>query len=95
MKLFISSLLITLCISVSIAHADIIKLPGQSPQVLQLQNTPVRGMQMTQVLKKFGKAKKTHPAVGQPTITRWEYHRYDVYFEGDHVIHTVAHKHFK
>lgn len=95
MKLFLGTLFITFFLSAPMAHADVVQLPGQSPHVLKLKNGPIRGMQKARVKKQFGKAKKTYPAVGQPAISRWEYHGYDVYFEGEHVIHTVAHKHLK
>jgi hypothetical protein len=29
--------------------------------------------------------------VGHPPITRWDYPAYSVFFEHDHVLHTVAH----
>lgn len=52
--------------------------------------TPTRGMTMTQVTAKFGAPVTKVPAVGKPPISRWEYPGFIVYFEADHVIHSVV-----
>ena len=52
--------------------------------------TPTRGMTMDQVAGKFGAPATKVPAVGQPPISRWEYPGFVVYFERDHVIHSVV-----
>jgi hypothetical protein len=52
--------------------------------------TPRRGMTMDQVASKFGAPATKIPAVGQPPISRWEYPGFIVYFERDHVIHSVV-----
>lgn len=51
---------------------------------------PARGMTMSQVTSKFGAPVSKVPAVGNPPISRWEYPSFVVYFEGDHVIHSVV-----
>src|SRR5580692_4747860 len=51
--------------------------------------TPTRGMTMDQVAGKFGAPATKVPAVGQPPISRWEYPGFVVYFEHEHVIHSV------
>jgi hypothetical protein len=51
---------------------------------------PARGMTMTQVAGKFGDPVTKVPAVGKPPISRWEYSGFVVYFERDHVIHSVV-----
>jgi hypothetical protein len=51
--------------------------------------TPARGMTMDQVASKFGAPSDKTPAVGKPPISRWQYPGFIVYFEGDHVIHSV------
>jgi hypothetical protein len=51
---------------------------------------PARGMTMDQVAGKFGNPTTKTAAVGKPPISRWEYPGFVVYFEFDHVIHTVA-----
>ena len=52
--------------------------------------TPTRGMTMNQVSTKFGAPTTKVPAVGNPPISRWEYPGFIVYFEADHVIHSVV-----
>jgi outer membrane protein assembly factor BamE (lipoprotein component of BamABCDE complex) len=52
--------------------------------------TPTRGMTMNQVAAKFGAPVTKIPAVGKPPISRWEYPGFIVYFEADHVIHSVV-----
>jgi hypothetical protein len=51
---------------------------------------PARGMTMSQVANKFGAPMTKIPAVGNPPITRWDYPGFVVYFERDHVIHSVV-----
>jgi hypothetical protein len=56
--------------------------------------TPTSGMSMESVEAKYGAPSKRVPAVGgasaqQPPITRWEYPGFVVFFENNHVIHTV------
>ena len=58
---------------------------------------PTRGMTMTQVEKHFGApASKLEPAGGDaplhPTINRWAYDSFTVYFERDHVISAVVNR---
>jgi hypothetical protein len=52
--------------------------------------TPARGMSMDQVAAKFGTPATKLPAVGKPPISRWEYPGFVVYFEYQHVIHSVS-----
>ena len=52
--------------------------------------TPARGMTMDQVATKFGAPANKVPAVGKPPISRWEYPGFVVYFEANHVIHSVV-----
>src|ERR1700683_2430178 len=51
---------------------------------------PTRGMTMDQVATKFGAPVTKVPAVGKPPISRWEYPGFVVYFEHEHVIHSVV-----
>lgn len=55
---------------------------------------PTRGMTMAQVEKKFGAPQRKLAARGgdtpkHPVIHRWVYPGYIVYFERNHVIHSV------
>ena len=51
---------------------------------------PARGMTMHAVEAKFGAPQQRHEAVGQPPISRWDYHGFRVFFENDRVIHAVV-----
>lgn len=58
-------------------------------------NLPTRGMSMGQVEHRFGAPAEKLPAAGgdthrHPTINRWRYSGYTVYFERNHVIHSVV-----
>lgn len=58
-------------------------------------NLPTRGMSMGQVEQRFGAPAEKLPAAGgdaprHPTINRWRYNGYTVYFERSHVIHSVV-----
>lgn len=57
-------------------------------------NLPHRGLTMRQVEKKWGAPQRKLPPRGgdsklHPLINRWEYRGFIVYFEHDHVIHSV------
>jgi hypothetical protein len=51
---------------------------------------PTRGSDMSTVEKRFGAPQARPAAVGQPPITRWDYPGFSVYFEYQHVVHSVA-----
>lgn len=71
------------------ASADIISVDG-GLDVAKSGDAPHRGMTMGEVSSKFGAPTSKVPAVGKPPISRWEYASFVVYFEGDHVIHSVV-----
>jgi hypothetical protein len=75
----------------SSAMADILIEPDQKMIVLQSAQQPARGMSKHRVETHFGKPRRKQPAVGSPPISRWDYDKYTVYFEGDRVLHTVVH----
>jgi hypothetical protein len=50
---------------------------------------PARGTSMASVETRFGPPATRSNAVGQPPITRWDYADFAVYFEYDHVVHSV------
>jgi ribosomal protein L2 len=52
-------------------------------------NPPVRGITMNKVEAEFGAPAQRHAAVGNPPITRWDYPGFSVFFEYQHVIHSV------
>ena len=71
-------------------YAEPITVPVASQaQELQEMERPVRGASKQQVEQKFGKPIDWTAAIGEPPITRWEYKDFNVFFEYDHVIHSV------
>ena len=90
-KRYIASITLTLfSILPFIAQADVIKIANSSAQVVKHANTPRRGISQADVLKRFGKPLSKQAAVGKPPISSWSYNDYDVYFEGNLVLHTVV-----
>lgn len=71
-------------------YAEILKLPDQAPEIVQISNAPTRGMTKRQVRSTYGEPLNQNSAVGNPPIAGWEYTNYTVYFEGDYVLHTVV-----
>jgi outer membrane protein assembly factor BamE (lipoprotein component of BamABCDE complex) len=70
--------------------AEDIKIPvgSQTPESQQIAR-PTTGMTKSQVKSQFGEPQKEIPAKGKPPISSWEYAEFSVYFENDHVIHSV------
>jgi len=81
------SILAALTLAGPAVHAEELNMakPSQSDA-----NRPSRGMTMQKVEAAFGAPASRVPAVGNPPISRWEYPGFVVFFENDHVIHTVA-----
>jgi hypothetical protein len=74
------------------AHAQ--QTLTQRVQEEKSMNLPARGLSMAQVEKQYGAPlRKLAPRGGDsarhPTINRWEYSNFIVYFENSHVIHSV------
>jgi len=75
------------------ALADDVALPKTeqvAPQQAEPVKLPPRGSNMSSVEASFGAPANREPAVGTPPITRWEYSNFIVYFENEHVIHSVV-----
>jgi hypothetical protein len=73
-----------------IATAETISVDGGIAVKQSEVATPAPGMTMDQVSTKFGAPAEKIPAVGKPPISRWAYPGFIVYFEYDHVIHSVV-----
>ncbi|MFA5627914.1 MAG: hypothetical protein WCX90_05295 [Thiohalomonadaceae bacterium] len=79
----------------TVAYSDVVEIPASSTEQLVQDNAssnnalPARGQHMKQVELHFGTPTNKLPAVGEPPITRWVYPGYTVYFEHQHVIHSV------
>ncbi len=93
--------ILTLCVTALLgfslaapAFSEILVLPDGKIEAAKLPRQPHRGMSMQQVRQEFGPPVKKLPPVrtapGYPTINRWEYNGFIVYFANDYVIHTVV-----
>jgi hypothetical protein len=81
------ALLITL--AAFTATAETIKVPvGQQTSGSEI-TRPARGMKKQQVFEAFGEPNSQTAPKGTPPISNWKYDGFTVYFEYDHVIHTV------
>ena len=77
-------------ICLTVVQADVLKMPGEAPQIFSDNNSPVRGMTKNQVESKFGAPHSKIGPVGEPAIYRWDYARYSVFFENNYVLHSVV-----
>lgn len=90
-SLFVAALCLGVAPFAVPAHAESIRTKVAQEQTM---NLPQRGMTMAQVERKFGAPERKLDTRGgdspkHPPIHRWEYGNYIVYFERDHVIHSV------
>ena len=85
------ALLCSFILASSAAFAETVHVPiGQQGLNRQYLEKPKQGMTKTQVEQKFGEPRNWEPPVGDPPISRWIYDGFTVYFEYDHVIHSVS-----
>ena len=69
--------------------ADTVSVPvGQQSDRHNIER-PKTGMSKAQVRKTYGDPNSTVGAVGTPPISRWIYKDFTVYFEYNHVVHSV------
>lgn len=61
-------------------------------QLAYADSLPTRGDSKATVENRHGKPQQKHAAVGNPPISRWDYGKYSVYFEGNTVLHAVDHE---
>lgn len=84
----------TLAITSGLSVAETVQIPrtegaattGSTPWNVPI---PARGITKTQVEQQFGSPQSKQGPTGEPPIYFWEYPEYTVYFEAEHVIHTV------
>ena len=63
---------------------------GENAAIFEQPGKPSRGMSQARVEQEFGRPTSKQAAVGDPPITRWDYAAFVVFFEHDHVIHSVS-----
>lgn len=70
-------------------QAERLIIPIGSQAKNALSTLPAQGEKKGYVLKHFGEPEAVVAPTGTPPISRWDYSGYTVYFENDHVIHSV------
>ena len=78
------------CALTGTALADTVVIDDQVQVRESQMPTPRRGSTMSEVEKQFGAPTEKHATVGQPPITRWDYHGFAVFFEHDRVVDSVV-----
>ncbi len=90
LSVFIGTALCALSLHSTPAFSEVIQIPiAAQGAELQTAARPKTGSSRQQVIERFGQPQNSTPAVGQPPITRWDYTDFIVFFEYDHVIHSV------
>ena len=72
----------------SIAEEIRIPIGEQATETTHI-DVPSIGMNQVRVLELFGEPIEKGAALGKPPISQWKYAEFVVYFEYDHVIHSV------
>lgn len=72
------------------AQAEQVKVPIMSQGDRGSMAMPKTGQSRETVRQRFGDPASTSGPVGDPPISQWHYDGFVVYFEYNHVIHTVA-----
>lgn len=73
------------------AWSDEVTMPAAAEPAASVPvSTPDRGITMNKVEAEYGSPSERHAAIGSPPITRWDYPGFSVFFERDHVIHSVV-----
>lgn len=84
------AVLASLLLTGASAVAETVAIPlGQQGKAWQVE-APRHGLDKSQVEAQFGEPLTKSGPVGDPPIYTWEYTRFNVYFEGERVIHSVV-----
>jgi hypothetical protein len=91
MKFFLYLAISLISTHAMLVAAENLKVPigTQTPESQQIAR-PTTGTTKAQVKNQYGEPLKENPAKGKPPISNWEYAEFTVYFENDHVIHSVV-----
>ena len=90
--IIISAILFSTLSFSTLTHAENIKIGlSQQGSANQNINRPKLGMSMEQVKAYFGDPVQVTGPTGKPAIYLWKYTKFSVYFEGEHVLHSVLH----
>lgn len=89
--MFIVTILTVLLLTCpTLASAEIIRVPiAQQGSDIDHIDRPTKGASKASVLQQFGEPVRRVTARGEPPISSWKYAEFTVYFEYEHVIHSV------
>lgn len=91
-RTWVPAALVGLCLSVlpPLGAAEVIRIPvgSQNPGAANI-DRPALGLLKARVVSDYGEPEKRYAPVGTPPIERWDYEQFSVYFEYDHVVHSV------
>jgi len=85
-----SCILLLMAMAAPAASADTLIMQGLQKSQASAAERPSRGMSMARVAAVWGEPEAKRAAVGDPPISRWEYGDFVVFFEYEHVVHSVA-----
>ncbi len=86
----IASLSLCAGLSSPVAMSETVTIPlGKQGDYWNVER-PKTGISKDQVLARYGEPLTRSGPVGNPPITTWQYEQFKVYFEYDHVIHSVV-----
>ncbi|MDX1457857.1 MAG: hypothetical protein R3276_09720 [Marinobacter sp.] len=71
------------------ANAEEVRVPVMNQADRSSSRLPRTGQSQESVRATFGAPQQMSGPVGEPPISQWQYPEFTVYFEYDHVIHTV------
>ena len=83
------ALVASVCSTGGVVRADTLLIQNVDAEQTTATERPARGSSMASVEARFGPPATRSSAVGKPPITRWDYPDFAVYFEYDHVLHSV------
>lgn len=85
----LASVIVGVVFMPSAAFSETITVPiGEQGKNKQVER-PRAGMLKAQVEASFGQPLETTTGIGEPPISSWRYADFVVYFEHDHVVHSV------
>jgi hypothetical protein len=89
-KLFIGGTLLSSLLFAPLTIAEVVQIPiGQQSAELAQIKRPATGITKDRVAAQFGEPIAKKAPRGTPPISSWEYADFVVYFEHEHVIHSV------
>lgn len=89
-KSFIGVTLLGCLIIAPVVTAEVVQIPiGQQASELAQIKRPATGITKARVAEQFGEPIAKKEPRGTPPISSWEYADFVVYFEHEHVIHSV------